>query len=279
MNLDPNTNIIMSNKNVHNHKSPEIDLEEENPPKKYPDLVKTSVLEVLITNASRDDILEFIFTKINHSNECWFVVTPNPEMIMLSRKDTAFREILNSANISLCDGVGVLLAGRLMGVHLSSRFTGIDAMKSICAESAKRAVTVAFLGGRNGVAEKTAECLRRENPNLRIIFAIEEWSEKYNTIPVDILFVAFGFPKQERWMAEHLGKIRVKMMMGVGGSFDYLSGTVPRAPKLLRAFGLEWLFRLLRQPWRWRRQLALFGFIWLVLKEVFIGRSRILRKN
>jgi len=229
-------------------------------------LVKNDILGVLFTNATSKGILELVFLKIKNSNERCYVVTPNPEMIVAAQKDKEFLKILNNATISLCDGIGVFLASRILGVPLLSRLTGVDALRLICSQSVKEAVTIAFLGGKKGVADKAAECLRRENPGLRIIFTTDEWKEKYNTIPVDILFIAFGFPKQERWINDHLNEIPVKMMMGVGGSFDYLSGSVPRAPLVIRTFGLEWLFRLIRQPWRWRRQLSLIEFIWLVIK-------------
>ena len=192
-----------------------------------------------------------------------------------------FKAILNQAQIALCDGVGLWLAGRILGKHFTERITGVDFMQNLCKKVAKKPITVGFLGGRPGVAELTAKCLKAKYPGLNVVFAGTEWDEnnsefriqnsetkkEKNHNKIDILFVAFGFPKQEQWMNEHLDRIPVRVMMGVGGSFDYISGKIPRAPKIIQAIGLEWLYRLLRQPWRWKRQLALVEFIWLVIKE------------
>ncbi|MBI1919347.1 WecB/TagA/CpsF family glycosyltransferase, partial [Candidatus Microgenomates bacterium] len=93
--------------------------------------------------------------------------------------------------------------------------------------------------------------------------------EQFSNETIDVLFVAFGFPKQEEWMARNIGKVPVRIMAGVGGAFDYISGAVPRAPLPIRLIGFEWLFRLIIQPWRIKRQLALLVFIWLVIKERF----------
>lgn len=168
-------------------------------------------------------------------------------------------------------------------------------MELLCRKSAEKGVTVGFLGGRNGVAEKAAECLTKQYPGLNVVFTGEEWpvepkgksiknkgkkNTEHSSAPLyippytypDILFVAYGFPKQEEWIAEHLEKLPVRVMMGVGGSFDYLSGEVSRAPLFLRRMGLEWLYRLFHQPWRLKRQLVLPKFILLVLKQRFFTR-------
>jgi N-acetylglucosaminyldiphosphoundecaprenol N-acetyl-beta-D-mannosaminyltransferase len=137
-------------------------------------------------------------------------------------------------------------------------------MQKLCQQVAEKPITVGFLGGRGGVAKKTAECLLGKYPKLQVKFIGEEWKQDQ---PIDILFVAFGFPKQEEWMSHHINKIPVRVMMGVGGSFDYISGKIPRAPGFLRVVGLEWFYRLAKQPWRWKRQLALVEFLGLVLKE------------
>src|SRR5258708_7202615 len=134
-----------------------------------------------------------------------------------------------------------------------------------------------FLGGKDGVAERTAQCLRKKYPWINVIFAGSEWpkdtqvkkKERGKQVSIDILFVAFGVPKQEEWIYEHLALLPVKAAIGVGGAFDYLSGAVQRAPFIVRFLGFEWLFRLIVQPWRLRRQLALLEFISLVVKQKF----------
>lgn len=236
-----------------------------------------------MTTDTKDNILEYVVEKAEKRDEKCFIVTPNPEMIVASHKDRQLQYLLNSADVALCDGVGLSVAALFMAEKTPQRITGVDFMKSLCENVSKKPITVGFLGGKGKVAERTAECLMHEYPGLRVVFCNDEWSgegftkakkyqeENNKNIPttdvIDILFVAFGFPKQEQWISENLEKISVTVAMGVGGAFDYLSGEVSRAPFFLRAIGLEWLYRLVRQPWRWRRQVALIEFIALVIKK------------
>jgi N-acetylglucosaminyldiphosphoundecaprenol N-acetyl-beta-D-mannosaminyltransferase len=125
---------------------------------------------------------------------------------------------------------------------------------------------VGFLGAGPNIAEKTVECLKEKYPGLKVGLVAKEWSESLKDKQVDILFVAFGSPKQEIWISENLEKLPVKVVIGVGGAFDFISGKVRRAPLFMRKIGLEWLFRLIIQPWRIKRQLRLIQFIFLVLK-------------
>lgn len=276
-------------------------------------LNKNIILDVGITNATERDILEYIFKTLEEKEKHYFIVTPNPEILVFAHKHKPFQTVLNTARLALPDGVGIIGAGKILGKPFKERVTGTDLVDAICKESVneskrhvKKPITVGFLGGRRNVAETTAECLREKYPGLRVAFAGEFWPDArgpvglhphptssvaslpagarrgtpapatprswQNTtykIPntIDILFVAFGFPKQEGWMYEHVGKEPVRVMLGVGGAFDYISGRVGRAPVFLRSLGLEWLYRLIRQPWRIKRQLALFKFLLLILKE------------
>lgn len=260
--------------------------------------MKKNILGVDISNTTEGEVLEYIFASLEKKSKPYYIVTPNPEMIVRSQKDQSFKAVLNGAVIALCDGVGIFLAGRLLGKPFRERVTGVDLLEKVCKESVRNPVNIGFLGGKAGVAEKAAECLEKKFGRLNIAYISEEWDEAgfdlaahrrtthnqtqsnaeskvskvprtlpYSSAPIDILFVAFGFPKQEKWMAEHKDKGIYKIAMGVGGSFDYLSGNVQRAPRFLRAIGLEWFYRLIRQPWRWKRQLALLRFVWLVIKE------------
>lgn len=227
---------------------------------------KTTILGVGITNASKQEILEYIFSFLVEKEKKGYIVTPNPEIVTYAYSHSKYQEILNKSDIALCDGVGLSLAARILGKGRMPRVTGVDLLESLCKESVRKAVTVGFLGGRRDVALKTSECLRQKYPGLKVAFAGSEWPPE-EPIRVDILFVAFGFPKQEEWIFEHLSKIPVGMAMGVGGAFDYVSGQVLRAPFFLRAVGLEWLFRLIVQPWRIKRQFSLVKFMGLVLQE------------
>lgn len=255
---------------------------------------KNFLLGVGITNATKQDILQYIITSLQKKDKPYYITTPNPEFLVHAVSHPAFKTILNNARLGLPDGIGVIWAGKFLGKTFKERVTGVDFMDFLCKEIHEKPITVGFLGGRGGVAERSAECLQGRYPGLKVSFAVDELENlsrkeqkvygiqykvysknknsespytKYNIPNTDILFVAFGFPKQEEFMASHVGKIPVKVMIGVGGAFDYISGAVPRAPLLIRSIGFEWLFRLLIQPWRITRQLALLEFIKLVIKD------------
>ncbi len=191
-----------------------------------------------------------------------YIVTPNPEFIMTAQKDLEFKKILNDADLSIPDGAGLKLSGRI-----KNTVPGVDFMEKLVEKSVDWGATLGFLGGRNGVAEKTAECLQKKYPKIKIAFAISDLAVSCQLSAVSLLFVAFGAPKQEKWIAENLPKLPVKITMGVGGSFDYISGKIPRAPKWLRHLKLEWLFRLVVQPWRIKRQIKLIKYLWLLTKS------------
>lgn len=235
--------------------------------KKNDTLVKNFILGVGVTNDKKETILEFIVNFIKKTQKNCYIVTPNPEIIVRAVKDISFKAILNNAEVALCDGVGVTIAGNMLNKPFKERFTGVDMVDELCKKAAKRSMTVGFLGGRSGVAEKTSECLQKKYPGLVVSFAGEDWNN--SKAKVDILFVALGVPKQEKWMVENLNKIPVRVMVGVGGAFDYISGKVLRAPVVIQKIGFEWLFRLIVQPWRIKRQLTLIEFMFLVLKEKF----------
>lgn len=247
-------------------------------------IVKKDILGVGISNASAVEVVDYIFSSIDNNTKPYFIVTPNPEMIVRSTFDTEFKQVLNKAELSLCDGMGLLIASRLLRAPLKTRITGTDLVDLICKESVRKPVCIGFLGGKGSVALKTAECLVKKYPGLNVCFVASEWSDEgFKTevssalnVPnkkIDILFVAFGFPKQEIWMSEQVNSSNFKVAVGVGGAFDYISGNVPRAPSFMRLLGFEWLYRLVRQPWRWKRQRALFSFIVLVMRELIGGKS------
>lgn len=229
------------------------------------------ILGVGVTSATEHEILKYILQGLEKSEKPYYVVTPNPEIVVFATKHPEFREILNTARLALCDGTGVFLAGNFLGKPFPERVTGVDLIEKLCAAVSKQPINVGFLGGREKVAERASECLRSKCPGLRVVFSDSEWPShtlpKLLKSPIDILFVAYGFPRQEEWMAEHVDKGIFRVAIGVGGAFDYISGAVPRAPTLLRTIGLEWLFRLFVQPWRVKRQLSLIEFVWLVVKE------------
>jgi N-acetylglucosaminyldiphosphoundecaprenol N-acetyl-beta-D-mannosaminyltransferase len=234
---------------------------------------KIYLLGVGFTNASEREVLEFINTGLEKKEKKYYIVTPNPELLVIANDNKDYKRVLNNAKLALADGVGVTIATRLMGKSLKQRITGVDLVESMCKYFAEKPVIVSFLGAGPGVAENAADCLRKKYTGLNIGWFSQEYDEDLEKKKTDILFVAFGSPKQELWISNNFEKINAKVIVGVGGAFDFISNKVPRAPLLLRKLGLEWLFRLIIQPWRFRRQLSLIKFIYLVLKERLTGSS------
>lgn len=204
------------------------------------------------------------------------VVTLGTEMIVHARRDAAYRAVVNGADLVVADTIGVIYASRLYGMPLRGRVAGIELLERLCACAARENLPVYLLGAAPGVAEAAGAALTARHPGLRVAgtrdgyFAPAQASEVAAAIRRSgacILFAALGFPKQEYFLADWLGASGAGAGMGVGGSFDVLAGRLPRAPETFRRLGLEWLYRLLREPRRWRRQLALPTFAWLVVLE------------
>lgn len=204
------------------------------------------------------------------------VVTLGTEMVVHAQKDERFRAIVNAAALSLCDTVGVLTVARKHGATIETRVTGVELVESVCAMAAVEGISVYFLGGSEGVASDAAAILEARHPGLLVagtrngFFSIEESpqiTKAIRTSGAQVLFVGLGSPRQEFWLAEHLRETGAGAAIGVGGSFDVVSGRVRRAPYIWRRFGLEWLYRLMREPQRWRRQLALPHFVWLAFLD------------
>jgi N-acetylglucosaminyldiphosphoundecaprenol N-acetyl-beta-D-mannosaminyltransferase len=208
------------------------------------------------------------------SNRIHHVCTINPEFIMIARRDINFHNILSRADLCVPDGVGLLWAARHLGKPLPERVTGSDGVPKIAERAAQMSWKLYFLGAAPGVADQAAAILRQQHPTLQIVGIYggspapdEEDSivEKVNASGADILFVAYGAPEQDKWIARNLPRLQVKMAMGVGGSFDFVAGVVLRAPLWMRRYGIEWLYRLYLQPWRIRRMLRLPRFVLAVL--------------
>jgi N-acetylglucosaminyldiphosphoundecaprenol N-acetyl-beta-D-mannosaminyltransferase len=202
------------------------------------------------------------------------IATVNPEFVMLARHNAEFREVLGAADMCLADGAGLLWAARVTGQRLPERVTGSDSLPAIAARAAREGWRLYLLGAAPGVASQTADTLAARYPGLQIAGTYagspgeEEAAGIISRIRAscpDVLFVAYGAPNQDLWIARHRAALGVPVMMGVGGAFDHVTGVRRRAPLWVQRLNLEWLFRLLTQPWRWRRQLALPQFVWLVL--------------
>ncbi len=211
------------------------------------------------------------------------VATLNPEFVMLGQRDAAFRAVLEGADLALPDGVGLVWAARILGTPLRGRATGVQTTLGLATAAAARGLSFFLLGGAPGVAEAAAAQLVTHAPGLRVVGTYsgspasneeDAIAERIRRAAPDLLFVAFGAPQQDLWIARNRERLGVPVSMGVGGTLDYISGRVPYAPAWLRGLGLEWLYRLIRQPWRWRRMLALPRFALAVVGSRLQGRQR-----
>jgi len=204
------------------------------------------------------------------------ICTVNPEFVMTAQQDEEFKTILANADLCLPDGVGIVWAARWLKTPLRERVTGSDLVPMIAAEAEQHGWKLFFLGAGEGVASHAAQILRARHPNLKIVGTHagsprpEDDTESIRLIQQaqpDILFVAYGAPAQDKWIQRNRERVGIPVMMGVGGSFDFITGVATRAPRWMQAIGLEWLHRLIQQPWRWKRMLALPRFVVRVLLQ------------
>src|SRR3989344_3936898 len=210
-----------------------------------------SILGVKVSNLRKNEILERIQGLFSAGRQV-LVVTPNPEMLVLALKDTEFRELLNNADISLADGFGLSLAARIQGEKIIERITGTDFLIDVVRLAKKNNLAVYLLGGKNGAGEGAKKWLEQNNFEVNIEINEEEFSG--DSSKNFAIFVPLGHGKQERVASELLSQHpNIVLAMGVGGAFDFLSGKVMRAPKIMRLIGMEWLFRLSVEPWRIKR--------------------------
>ena len=202
------------------------------------------------------------------------IATVNPEFVMAARRDPAFRAVLEGADLCLPDGVGITLAARYLGRPLRERVAGVDLVEALAARAAREGWRLFLLGAAPGVADRVASVLTARYPGLTVAGTHagsprreeeEDIVRRVRDARSDILLVAYGAPAQDLWLARNLARTGAKVGVGVGGAFDYIAGVVPRAPRWMRRAGLEWLYRLIRQPWRWRRQRVLPLYALLVL--------------
>lgn len=232
-----------------------------------------------VTMAEALDIMEGMIA----SGRPHQVVTVNAEFVMRAQRDESFRVVIEKAHLALPDGYGLLWAARRLGHPLRERVAGSDIVPRLAALAAQRGYRPFLLGAGPGVAEKAAEVLVRQNPGLQIAGTYagspspaeeDEIVARIVAVRPDMLFVAYGAPAQDFWIYRNLHRLGVPIAMGVGGTLDFIAGAAPRAPLWMREHGLEWLYRLVRQPWRWRRMLALPRFALAVWRERMLLRRR-----
>lgn len=234
---------------------------------------KVDILGVLVDKVNIEEAVDEIFKMLSEKRP-HAVFTPNSEIIMKAYKDENFRNVLNNADMLTADGIGVVYASKILNNPINERAAGYDIACGVIDRIAQTGHGLYLFGGKPGVAEKAKENLDKKYPFLRIVGMhdgyfdegqIPEIIDDINNSGADILFVCLGAPAQENWISANMHKLNVRVCMGVGGSIDVLAGVAERAPEKWCSMGLEWLYRLLKQPKRFFRMMALPKFALTVL--------------
>lgn len=209
------------------------------------------IFDIPIDNVNMVEALKIAKEMLENSKQ-HKIFTLNPEILLLGKKDKNYKKILQSADLALPDGIGLIWLGRIFGMQFKERVAGTDFMEKLAGLAEQAGKSIFLLGGENGAAEKTTNALKIKFSNLKITGFLEDknqWQNCAEIFKTDILFVALGAPKQEIWIYDNMPKLpNIKIAVGVGGTFDFISGKIPRAPKFLREIGLEWMWRLMMEP-------------------------------
>lgn len=233
------------------------------------------ILGARVDDATYGDLLEWVDAFVA-SGKPHQVITVNVEMLVAARDQPQFARVLAAGDLNVADSVGIMFAARLLGRPLRERVTGSDGIHRIAAHSARKGYRLYLLGAGPGVADLAADRLRTANPGLEVVGTYagsphpseeDDIIRRIRAASPDLLLVAYGVPAEEEWISRNRLRLGVPVMVGVGGAFDFAAGMVNRAPGWMQRAGLEWLYRLLREPWRWRRQLALPRFLMLVIRQ------------
>jgi len=234
-------------------------------------LKQWNMFDIRFFGSTKKDLLRIIDDWLDSKTTIKWIATVNPEFVMKSTKDRAFLSLLDKTSLNVVDGIGLAWAAKYRLKKNIEVISGSDLLKDLCELAEKRNYNVFFLGGWGNRAELTAKNMKKEYPKLKVAGCFAGNSkddESLKELPknrVDILFVAYGMKSQEEWIERNLNKLNVGLVIGLGRSFDYYSGYLKRAPILWRKFHLEWLYSLIQEPKRWKRQLELPKFVLKVL--------------
>lgn len=238
-------------------------------------IIKTDILGVFFDNLTMDQAVENAL-ELMKSNGSGYVVTPNPEIVMLCRKNTAFANAVADAAMVLADGVGVVYGAKILSTPLKQKIPGIDFAQNLMAKMSEQHMSVYLLGAKPGVAEAAAKNLSQRFCGLKIVGTHDGYFtddapiiEEINALSPDLMLVCLGAPKQELWMQQNREKLNVGLMAGLGGSLDVFAGVVERAPEKWQKLGLEWLYRLKQDPSRSGRMKVLPKFVFAVIGQKF----------
>lgn len=239
--------------------------------------MRIDVLGVGFDNITKQEAVEKAYA-LQSEHKGHYVVTPNPEIVMLARDDDAMRRAVENASIVIADGIGVIYGAKILGTPLKEKIPGIDFTSALMDKMQQEGRSVFLFGSKPGVAEKAEENLSHKYPGLKFVGTNDGYFkddsdiiDKINAAKPDLLLVCLGAPKQEKWMQDNSGKLDVGLMIGAGGSMDVFAGVVERAPAIWQKLGLEWLHRLLKEPRRIGRMMRLPKFLVLVIIKKIRG--------
>ncbi|RFU66850.1 WecB/TagA/CpsF family glycosyltransferase [Bacillus sp. V59.32b] len=233
------------------------------------------ILSVPFTNLRKKTLInDFLHPRLQ-DNEKTFIVTANPEIVEYANKDSDYKKIISESDFIVPDGIGIVYASKILNNPLEERIAGFDLMNDLLKLADENKYRVFMLGAEQSVITLAAENVKKTYRHLNLVGYHHGYIEiddavlvkKISDTKPDIIFIALGFPKQEQWISNHMPLFDKGIFMGVGGSFDVLAGKVNRAPMIWQKSNLEWLYRLIKQPSRWRRMLVLPLFLIKVIRE------------
>lgn len=232
------------------------------------------IMNIPFLHINQVDFISLLDMHIEQQDKI-FVVTANPEVVMKANDDDEFMSYLHKATYITADGIGIVKASRILNSPLPGRVTGFDTMTHLLKVANDKKYKIYLLGAQKETLTKAINTISSTYPGIQIVGSHDgyfNWedntiTEDIKELKPDITFVALGVPRQEKWIAENFSTFHSGIFIGVGGSFDAIAGTVKRAPLIWQKLNLEWLYRLLKQPSRWKRMLALPRFIVQILKQ------------
>lgn len=234
------------------------------------------ILGIPFLNGKFQEVVQFLTERIEKQIKT-FIVTANPEIVMYAQDNQPYQQIIKGADLIVPDGIGVIIAARILRNPIQERIAGYDLMLQLLQLADQLKWRIYLLGGRPESNEKAVKHIAVQYPNVQIAGAHHGYfrgeedkiADEVCHANADIVFVALGFPKQEQWIAAHYDSCSKGLFMGVGGSIDVLAGVVKRAPAVWQNMNMEWLYRLIKQPSRWRRMLALPKFLFEIFGQRF----------
>ncbi|MFA9559345.1 WecB/TagA/CpsF family glycosyltransferase [Evansella sp. AB-rgal1] len=228
---------------------------------------KVTILGVSFIHITLDNMVKRLVTHVQEKRKA-FVVTANPEIVLYANENKEYKQYIDKADYVTPDGIGIVKGAQLLGQPLPERVTGFDMFMNLLEASNEHRFSIYLLGAKEEVLVKTKDVITKNYPNITIVGSHNgffDWNDTVIDTEIkekkpDFVFVALGFPRQEQWIAQRIETFQQGVFIGIGGSFDVLAGEVKRAPEVWQKLNLEWFYRLVKQPSRWRRMLALPRF-------------------